>query len=69
MVWRAGKLIPGWLRMRCSDAHRLLSEGMDRPIEPGERFRLRLHVIVCDACSKFERQIDLLRVAIRRLGS
>jgi hypothetical protein len=41
---------------------------MDRPIKPGERWRLRLHLMVCDMCSRFERQIDLMRSAIRRMG-
>ena len=58
----------GWLRIPCTRAHRLLSQRMDSPIAPGDRWRLRLHLAVCDMCSRFERQIDLMRGAIRRMG-
>jgi len=58
-----------WVRIPCKHAHRLLSERIDRPLNPFERLRLRLHLAVCDACSRFDRQLDLLGAAIRRLGS
>ena len=69
MVWGRPAMRFGWIRIPCSHAHRLLSERMDRPIKPGERWRLRLHLMVCDMCSKFERQIDFMRSAIRRMDS
>ena len=61
-------MILGWIRIPCTRAHRLLSERLDRAIAPADRWRLRLHLMVCDMCSRFERQIDLMRVAIRKLG-
>jgi hypothetical protein len=41
---------------------------MDRPIESGDRWRLWLHLLICDMCSRFERQIDFMRTAVRRIG-
>ena len=61
-------MIFGWIRIPCTRAHRLLSERLDNAIAPADRWRLRLHLMVCDMCSRFERQIDLMRVAIRKLG-
>ncbi len=61
-------MIFGWIRIPCSRAHKLLSERMDSPIRATDRWRLRLHLMVCEMCSRFERQIDLMRVAIRKLG-
>ncbi len=61
-------MIFAWLRIPCTRAHRLLSERLDRPIAPNDRLRLRLHLMVCDMCSRFERQIDLMRTAVRRMG-
>jgi hypothetical protein len=58
----------GWIRIPCSHAHRLLSERLDRPIESGDRWRLWLHLRVCEMCSRFERQIDLMRAAVRRMA-
>jgi hypothetical protein len=42
---------------------------MDRPLSTGERWRLRLHLAICDVCSRFDRQLSLLGTAIRRFGS
>ncbi len=61
-------MIFAWIRIPCARAHRLLSERLDRAIPSNDRWRLRLHLLVCDMCSRFERQLDLMRVAIRRLG-
>lgn len=49
----------------CREVHRLLSEGMDRRLAPGERVRVRLHLFVCGACGRFARQMALLRRALR----
>lgn len=58
----------GRLRIRCKEAHQLLSERMDRPISAAERLRLWLHLRFCDMCSKVERQLGFMQSAIRRLG-
>lgn len=62
-------MIFGWIRISCARAHRLLSERLDSSISPGDSWRLRLHLMVCDMCSRFERQIVLLRAAVRRMGN
>ena len=56
------------LKITCKDAHRLLSERMDRPLPRGERWRLWLHLRFCDMCSRVGRQMAFLRSAMRRLG-
>jgi hypothetical protein len=56
------------VRITCRQAHRLLSERMDRPLGTGERFRLWLHLSVCDMCTRFSRHLGMLRAAVRRLG-
>ncbi len=58
----------GWLLIPCRHAHELLSERMDKPLAPGDRFRLWLHLKVCDMCARVERQMDFMRRAMRRLG-
>jgi hypothetical protein len=50
----------------CREASRLLSRRLDRPLPFGERVKLRLHLLVCDACARFERQMALLRAAMRK---
>jgi len=41
---------------------------MDRPIRASERWQLWLHLLICDMCARFERQIDFMRTAVRRIG-
>jgi hypothetical protein len=55
-------------RITCKQAHRLLSERLDRPLADGERWRLWLHLRFCDMCTRFARHMDFMRRAVRRLG-
>ncbi len=54
------------LRLSCKDASALLSQAQERAIGPYERFKLRLHLSVCDGCTNFLRQLDFMRAAVRR---
>ena len=57
-----------WLthRVSCKDATRLLSQRQERPLSTAENAKLRLHLLVCAACTRFGRQLDLLRDAMAR---
>jgi predicted anti-sigma-YlaC factor YlaD len=52
----------------CKEVHRLTSEGMDRELSPVERARMRMHLLICDACRNFTGQMELLRRAMRQLS-
>jgi len=54
--------------LTCKDASRLISEGQERHLRLGERWGLRLHLWICANCRRFERQIHLLRRALRMLA-
>ena len=53
----------------CKDATRAISQAQDRPLGAWERWTLRMHLSVCVACSRFKRQIDFMREALRRYRS
>ncbi|WP_339938759.1 zf-HC2 domain-containing protein [Undibacterium luofuense] len=55
------------LLIKCREAHQLVSEGMDRDLSTSERYRLRLHISICDACTRFEKQMQLMRTTLRQL--
>ncbi|MBU6492246.1 MAG: zf-HC2 domain-containing protein [Burkholderiales bacterium] len=55
-------------KLTCHQAHRLVVERMDRQLGSLERVRLRAHLVICDACTIFARQMRLLRRAVRQLG-
>jgi hypothetical protein len=51
----------------CREASRLISQNADRPLPLGRRQQLRLHLLVCDACTNFNRQVRLLRKGVRAI--
>jgi hypothetical protein len=54
------------LRITCKDASRLISQMQDLPLPFYQRWLLRLHLLGCDACNKFVRQLVILRNAMRQ---
>lgn len=50
----------------CKEASLLLSEAEDRRLTLVERVKLRLHLSVCEACTRFSQQIAFLRKAMKR---
>lgn len=52
------------LRLSCKEVAALLVAREDRPLVLAERVALRLHLVVCDACPRFERQINTMRRAL-----
>lgn len=43
-----------------------MSQAQERPLGSYERFRLRLHLSVCNGCANFLKQLDFIRAAVRR---
>lgn len=52
--------------MMCENATKLASDGLDRRLSIRENIGLRLHLLGCDACSGFVRQIGVMRKVTRR---
>lgn len=53
--------------LSCKDVTRLLSESMDHSLPLGKRVGVRLHLLVCKFCARYERQLLLIRETVRRL--
>jgi len=51
----------------CKEVHRLVLEGQDRNLSFAERIAVRVHLMMCSACRRFEAQMQFLREAVRRL--
>ncbi|MHB8495913.1 MAG: anti-sigma factor family protein [Casimicrobiaceae bacterium] len=49
----------------CEDVSFLVSQAHDRPLGPGERWKTRLHVAMCQRCSRFRQHLRTLHTAIR----
>ena len=50
----------------CRGVSRLVSRMQDGELSSWQRFRVRAHLAICDACARFERQLRFLRVAMRK---
>ena len=60
--------IIAWVARRlphCETVTRLISESFDRQLTTSELLRKILHQLICDGCTRFERQLVLLRQSLR----
>jgi hypothetical protein len=55
--------------MNCKEAAELMSRAMEMRLPWRKRVALRLHLLVCDACTRAARHLRFLRLAARRFGS
>jgi hypothetical protein len=54
------------LRRTCKEAAALLVAREDRRLPLNDRVALRLHLAACEACPRFERQLQQMREAFAR---
>ena len=55
--------------LSCKDVTKLVSESMDRSLPLGQRIGVRLHLLICKFCARYERQLLLLRETAQRLAA
>lgn len=54
------------LRRTCREAAALMLSRQERALPWVERLALRLHLAACDACPRFERQLEVMNAAMKR---
>jgi len=54
------------LRRSCRQTAALLIAREDHPLRLPDRIALKLHLMACDACPKFENQVLTMRAAMER---
>ncbi|HSH96803.1 MAG: zf-HC2 domain-containing protein [Methylophilaceae bacterium] len=52
--------------LSCKEASRLISQSLDRQLTLGERLSLRFHLVFCDMCTAFKRQLGVIGSAVKR---
>ena len=60
MLRKLGRLIS------CKDASRAISQMQDGNVSVPLYLRIRLHLLWCEACKRFEQQMDFLHRAMQR---
>jgi hypothetical protein len=53
----------------CRDVTQLISESMDTSLPIGKRIGVRVHLLMCKFCSRYERQLFLIRETVRRIAA
>lgn len=55
------------MMLTCKQASKLVSQSLDRPLTWSEKLQLKLHLLICNPCTQFKRQLNMLRTALRRI--
>jgi len=55
------------LMLNCKQASQMISQSLDNPLSWSERSKLKLHLFMCGACSRFKQQLRLLSNAVHRI--
>ena len=53
--------------LTCKTVSGKVSAAMDEPITLADKLRVRMHLLMCPACRRFEQQLQILRVAMQSL--
>ena len=65
LVWKGGDIVMPLART-CKETTALLVAREDRELGWGDRWALRLHLLVCKACPRFERQMLSMRNQLKQ---
>lgn len=55
------------LMLTCKQASQIISQSLDNPLSWSNRMKLKFHLFICDACSRFNQQLRLLNTAVKRI--
>lgn len=47
--------------LTCKETTYLISQSFDRELSFGERLRIKMHLLMCRFCSRFNKQLRLIR--------
>jgi hypothetical protein len=65
LVWKDSKIVMP-LRRTCKEAAALMVAREDRALAWADRTALRLHLMACKACPRFERQIISMQNSLKQ---
>jgi hypothetical protein len=55
------------LLLNCKQASQIISQSLDNPLSWHDRMKLRFHLFICNACTRFSQQLRLIKKAIERM--
>ncbi len=55
------------MMLSCRDVTQLISRSMDTSLPVGKRIGVRIHLLICRFCARYEKQLLLIRETVRRV--
>jgi hypothetical protein len=55
------------LLLNCKQASQIISQSLDNPLSWPDRIKLKLHLFICNACTRFNQQLRLIKNSIERM--
>ena len=59
----------GIMMLSCRDVTQLISMSMDASLPLGKRIGVRIHLLICRFCARYEKQLLLIRETVLRLAA
>ncbi len=56
-------MINHWV-FKCKDISYLISKSMDKKLSLKQRLGIKFHLMMCDLCRRYKKQLDLIQKAI-----
>jgi hypothetical protein len=53
--------------LNCKNASQLISQSLDRKLSFKQRWQLKFHLFICDACYRFNQQLYQLRAMLNKM--
>lgn len=53
--------------LTCKQASQIISQSLDKPLSWSDRMRLKFHLLICNACNRFNQQMRLLNIAVKQV--
>ncbi len=53
------------MKHECEEVSRLVSDGFERELSFAERFRTRLHLLICSACRRYDKSLRKIHAVFR----
>ncbi|MDI1361863.1 zf-HC2 domain-containing protein [Methylotenera sp.] len=55
------------LMLTCKQASQIISQSLDNPLSWSDRIKLKFHLFICNACTRFNQQLRLIKSAVQRM--
>ncbi|WP_292838906.1 zf-HC2 domain-containing protein [Methylotenera sp.] len=53
--------------LNCKQASQLISQSLENPLSSSKRIKLKFHLLLCAACTRFRQQLRLINNATKRI--